>query len=177
MLSLVNKHVHTCEHTLLQHLSEVVQDLRMLEAGDLLAWLHGHRLGNIAAIVASSTEASFKPGTLRFSLAGSAELTWAGQIRMRIDMEFHHADVDCYFRLHLENASSRVGITYLTIDGRPCLSAQTAARFIALIADARVMTHGRRGRVSNAGPIRLTRPASQCRSPGRSRRPPHPGDA
>lgn len=138
MLSLVNEHVRKCEEVLSKHVREVAHDLRAVDAADLVTWLHGHRLGSIAAIIASSSEELFKPGTLRFAMSGEAGLTWTGQIWVRVDMEFHHAGIDCYFRLLLSNSATEVAMTYLAIDGLPCMTAAACDRFAAAVADARL---------------------------------------
>lgn len=137
MLSLVNDHIRHCERRLAECILEVADELRLLDPADLVAWLRGRRFGNIAALVAASAELTFKPGALRFAMSGDATLDWSGRLAIRLDMELHHGGVDCFFSQHFDATRTEVVITYLLVDGAPCLSAAAAERFVAAVCDAR----------------------------------------
>jgi hypothetical protein len=143
VLSIANEHIHACEKILGEGLMEVARDLRQVDAADLVAWLRGHRFGNVAALIASSAELVFKEGTLRFALSGTADLAWSGTLSIELDMEFHDAAIDCYFRLYLFDASIAVGITYLAVNGAPCTSRHGAICFARAIRTARRDLSGR----------------------------------
>lgn len=145
MLSLCNDQIKACERMLAKSVLGLANELRIVDAGDMVGWLRCHRFGNLASLVSSSTELMFKPNTLRFSLSGDAELTWSGRMAVGLDMEFHHDCVDCYFRLHLDETCAGVDITYLSINGGPCTSPAHRERFAAALADATVGPRGQGG--------------------------------
>jgi len=160
MRILSNTHIRRCEMALAKGVIRLADDLRMVDATDLVAWLRAHRFGNVAAIVNSSTELMFKPGTLRFSLSGGAELTWSGRLGIHLDMEFHHLAIDCYFRLQLEQSQAAVGITYLAVDGAPCRSAATSERFLVAFADAMIESNERLAATGLCAPPLLRKPGA-----------------
>jgi hypothetical protein len=136
MRSLTNEHISRCERALATATVAIAADLRKLDPTDLVAWLRGHRYGNIAALINASSELLFAPGTLRFALSGGADLSWSGELNLHLDMEFHHQGVHCYFRWHIERAHVGVAITYMMIDGVPCESCRQAARFESTLSNA-----------------------------------------
>lgn len=138
MLSLANEHIAACERALAEGLVDLAQDLRRVDAADIVAWIHGGRLGNVAAIVGSATELVFRPGALRFAHSGGVDLAWQGGLAVHLDMELHHAGVDCYFRLHISETHSGVAITYLSVDGASCRTRTSRNRFMRALAAARL---------------------------------------
>jgi hypothetical protein len=142
VLKLFNEHIRICERVLAENVIEVARDLRLVAAADLVAWLEGRRLGNIAAIVDSSTELMFKAGAVQFDMSGAADLSWSGRLAINLDMKFRNVGVECYFRLHLFDAYAGVAITHLAIDAAPCASSWAARRYIAALSDARLQRPG-----------------------------------
>jgi hypothetical protein len=141
-----NEFTSACERLLAIHLVDVATELREVDAADLVVWIHGNRLGNIASIVASCLEPAFKPGTLRFAISGGIRMTWSGLTEARIDMEFHYLGIDCYFALHIGDSSAGVDIEFLGIDGATCRSPDCVERFQSALNGARL---DRRSRIFN----------------------------
>ena len=138
MLRSSSEYTMVCERLLANELADLALELRQLDAADLAAWIHGNRYGNVAAIVASACELSHEPGALRFSLSGHVDLQWKGSFEVRLDMEFHHAGVDCYFELHIADASAGVNIVFMSVDGAICRSPQCVEKFATALASARI---------------------------------------
>lgn len=138
MLSESSEHDTACERLLAYELAELALELRQLDAADLIAWIRGNRLGNIASVIASSCELTFAPATLRFSLSGRADLSWKGPCEVSLDMEFHHEGVDCYFVLLIAEASAGIRILFLSIDGAICRTARCVDRLAAALKSARI---------------------------------------
>jgi hypothetical protein len=139
MLFLTNEHILACERIIALNVADIASELRQLDPADLVSWLHGNRYGNVAALINSSSELVFKPGTLRFAFGGSAKVTWTGTIELHLDMEFHHRSIDCYFQMHLARAHAGVAITYINVDGLHCRTAQEAQLFNQAMNDARLV--------------------------------------
>src|SRR5262245_23004885 len=90
------------ERALADGIKEVASELRLIEAADFVAFLRTEQLANIANLVNSSTELYFKPDTIKFGLSGDVHLPWGSAPTVSLDMEFHHMQVNVYFRLRLE---------------------------------------------------------------------------
>lgn len=139
MLPSRNSHIDACERILAGSIMTVADDLRALDPTDLVAWLRYQRYGNIGALIDTSLEMMFKAGAFTCARSGCAEVGWSGTLRIHIDLEFRHGVVDCHFRLHMERYWVGVSITYMSIDGSVCQSAEQVGRFEAMLRDARIV--------------------------------------
>lgn len=126
------------EMALAEGLRDVASELRLIEAADLIAFIRTERFGNIANLVASSTECYFLPGTVRFGQSGDIDVRWGGTPVISLDMEFKHLGVNVYFRLRLEALQAGVEITYITFDDSTADADANTRRLVEAIADARV---------------------------------------
>jgi hypothetical protein len=126
------------ERALADGLKEVASELRLIEAADFIAFLRTEQLANIANLVNSSTELYFKPDTIKFGLSGDAQLQWGGTPSVSLDMEFHHMQVNVYFRLMLQAVHAAVEIDYITFDQASADPDQNTQRLIEAIANARL---------------------------------------
>ena len=131
-------------------LRDVASELRLIEAADLIAFVRTEQFGNIANLVASSTEFYFRPGTVRFGQSGDIDVRWGGAPVINLDMEFKHEGVNVFFRLRLEALQAGVEITYISFEPNAADPHDNTRRLVEAIADARL------------SPIRVHRPeASQ----------------
>jgi hypothetical protein len=139
------------EKVLALGLKEVAAELRLIEAADLVSYIHTGRFGNVSSLVNASTEMYFKPGTMTFRQSGSVKLTWNGVPSVVLDMSFRHGAVDVYFQLLLEAEEAGVEIDYIAFNPQPenpqddtqrLIDALAKARFSPLAMD-RIEVHGK----------------------------------
>ncbi len=139
MLKQGREYAQEREAALAEAVKEVASELRLIEAGDLVAYLRTEQLGNVRSLVNASTEMYFKPGTLRFGLTGQAEVAWNSAPRIVLDMEFHHRRINVFFRLLLENDEAGVEIDYLSFgSGADRNPDENTRRLLEALADARI---------------------------------------
>ena len=91
MLKQGREYAQEREAALAEAVKEVASELRLIEAGDLVAYLRTEQLGNVRSLVNASTEMYFKPGTLRFGLTGQAEVAWNSAPRWRRESRMSRA--------------------------------------------------------------------------------------
>src|SRR5262249_36582597 len=126
------------ERALADGMREVASELRLIEAADFIAFLRTEQLANIANLVNSSTELYFKPDTVKFGLSGDAHLQWDSPPSVSLDMEFHHRQVNVYFRLRLEAMRAAVEIDYITFEEASPDPDENTQRLVDAIANARL---------------------------------------
>ena len=131
-------HAHERERALALGITQVASELRLVDAIDYIAFIRTEQFGNLKALVNSSTELYFKPGTICFGLSGDVILKWGGVPSVMLDMEFHHNQVNVYFRLLLEALQAGVEITYISFECASDDPEENTRRLISAIADARI---------------------------------------
>ncbi len=132
------------EKALAEGMREVASELRLIDPADFIAFIRTEQFGNIRALVNSSTEMFFKPGTIHFGLSGEVELAWGSAPRISLDMEFHHQNVDAYFRLVLLAVQAAIEISYVSFEGSAADPDVNTRRLVEAIADARLPQPARR---------------------------------
>jgi hypothetical protein len=139
MLKQGREYAQEREAALAAAVKEVASELRLIEAADLVAYLRTEQFGNVRSLVNASIEMYFKPGTLRFGLAGHAEVSWNSAPRIVLDMEFHHRGVNVFFRLLLEDDEGGVEIDYISFGSAPAAEpGENTIRLMEALADARI---------------------------------------
>jgi len=133
------------EKALAEGLRDVASELRLVEPVDFIAYIRTEQFGNIRALVNSSTEMFFKPGTICFGQSGEVELIWAGSLLIALDMEFHHMSVNAYFRLILRALEAAIEINYVSFEGGSADPDENTRRLIEAIEDARLVPSGAMG--------------------------------
>jgi hypothetical protein len=119
-------------------LEPVAAELRLVDAGDFIAFIHDEKFANIQDIVNSSAELFFKRGALSFGWGGEYELDWNGSPAIILDMEFRRASVWLVFKLVLRAVQTDVKIVYFSSGKSSSDSMQDVAALIEAIADARL---------------------------------------
>lgn len=114
------------------HLTEVIQDLRLVDVADYIAFIRCELFGNIADIVNSATELTFYPDTLTFGLGGEYALDWNTAPKVILDLEFSNMGVNAYFRLTLSSDSTEIDLHHL----RFAETGHSPAENTALLAQA-----------------------------------------
>ena len=105
------------ERTLGAALRDFASELRLADAADFAAFIRIGHMPNLHAIVQSSAELYFKPGTIELAEPGELELGWFAPPLVTLPMKFRHAGVRVYFRLRLAALSAAVEVELITAEG------------------------------------------------------------
>ena len=119
-------------------LEPVAAELRLVDAGDFIAYIHDEKFANIQDIVNSSAELFFRRGAVAFGWGGEYELDWNGSPAITLDMEFRRASLWLVFKLVLRAQQTDVKIVYFTSGGSPNDSMGDVAALIEAIAETRL---------------------------------------
>ena len=130
-------------------LKEVADELRLIDALDLVAFIRTGQFGNVRSLVNASTEMYFKPGTMSFADSGDVTLNWTGEPAVVLNMQFRHGMVDVFFRLLLESEQAGVEIEYMSFSGESPDPAEDTRHLIDAIADARFALAASKPRAAN----------------------------
>jgi hypothetical protein len=126
------------EKALADAVREVASELRLIESADFVAYIRTERFANINQLVNSSTEMFYQPGTMTFGRSADVYLNWGEAPSVVLDMEFHHQQVDVYFRLMLDAVHAGVEIDYITFEDASPDPEVNTQRLVQAIADARI---------------------------------------
>lgn len=120
-------------------LRDVATDLRLIDAIDLIGFVHRQDHSAIDDLVASSAELFFRPGALRYGMASRVDVGWKRTPSVRLDLEFQHESVTVFLCLTLEGKYPAVHI-YHTIFSPPggSLDEDTHALLQAIASARRV---------------------------------------
>lgn len=113
-------------------------ELRLVDPGHFIAYIHDENLANIQDIVESSAELFFKPGTIAFGWGAAYELEWNSKPAVTLDMEFRHHHVWLVFKLILRAARADVKIEHFSTGESSCEAGQSAAALAKALASARL---------------------------------------
>jgi len=132
-----DEHVEHLANAVSAAFESFAAELRLVEVGDFIAFIHDEKFANIQDIVNSSVELFFKPGTVSFGWGADFELDWNSTPVIRLDMEFRHGSVWLVFKLILRALQTDVKITYFSPSRSSGDSGQDLAALIEALADAR----------------------------------------
>jgi hypothetical protein len=127
------------ERVLAGGMREFAAELRLIDIGDLIAYVKADKFTHIDHLVSSAAEVVMKPGVVKFASSAHADLDWGTWPKISLDLEFVHNDVKVYFTLTLEAHLASVHINYMTVAGfRADSSGEDATRrLIEALEDAR----------------------------------------
>ena len=125
------------EKALAENLRDFAADVRLNDVGELIALVHKEQFGNLESLISSSSEQYFSTGTLRFARSADVILEWGSSPAIILDMEFHHREVDAYFRLQLTPSSGGVELGTIQLRGKTAAANERVEQFVAAIRDAR----------------------------------------
>ncbi len=91
----------------------VASELRLIDAGDLIAMLKFECYGDLNDLVTSAAELYFQPGTVRLGIGGDYELEWDDRPRVVLDLELRPEGATIYTRLTLEDTTGSVEIHHI----------------------------------------------------------------
>ena len=117
---------------------EFAAELRLIDVGELIAFIHGEKFANIEDLVKSSTELFFKQGTMNFAWAAALDVTWNQPPTILIDMEFHHMSISAFFTLALKNSYGCIDIKHIWFASPSFDEDYDTARLAQAMDDARL---------------------------------------
>ncbi len=126
-------------------LADVVDEIRLIEPGDMIAYVHGRHWATIADLVESSTELFFREGALTFGCSATVDVGWAFPPTISLDMEFQGDAVTAFFTLVLGAHDSIIDLNALWFDTPREDEATATAELAKALAGARLAPAMRRG--------------------------------
>ncbi len=127
-------HTASREAIVAKALTEVVGELRLVDAADYVAFMRLEHFATISDLVDSAAELFFMPGTLRLGHGGEAIVTWSDPPRVILDLELRPPGATVYFALILEGERASVEVNYVAFD-RPHADPQRNTAFLAEAID------------------------------------------
>lgn len=126
------------EEALAQAVSDVAEELRLIDVTDFIAFVRTEKHANISDLVKSSTELFFKNETLRYGLGAHVEADWDTTPDVRLDLEFRNNGVWIYFSLTLNARGSSVEIHHIEFADPSEDPEENTRRLIEALVDARL---------------------------------------
>jgi hypothetical protein len=111
-------------------IAPVASELRLLDAGDLIALLRLERYSSVADLVSSAAELYFHPGTVNFGSGGDYRLEWHGAPEITLDLEIKPKGVSVYARLTLADQQAAIEIDHIAFQN-PSEDPDENTRFFA----------------------------------------------
>ena len=130
-------HVGAREAALREVMRALAADLRLIDLADLVMLLRAGKFASVGSLVQASIELSFEPGVLAFGHCGEADISWERPPAVSFDLEFHHRDVQVYFRLIVRAREAEVEIMTIAFAGPEQRPEENTARLVAALAEAR----------------------------------------
>ncbi len=104
------------EHTLARAIHDVASELRWIDVIELIAFLRLDQHANIEALLVSSCEKRFRPGTLRYCRTGEAFVEWGEEPSIELSLSFQNLGITTFFRLLLKASCAEVEIDYVDVE-------------------------------------------------------------
>ncbi|WP_321338377.1 hypothetical protein [Breoghania sp.] len=101
--------VESLTRALMWALDDLGAELRLIDVGHMISYIHSEAHANIRDLVASSCELYFKEGALIYSGSSDMAIDWGSAPRIMLDLEFHHGGIVAKFEMML--TASVVDIT------------------------------------------------------------------
>eukprot|EP01037_Dinobryon_pediforme_P007540 gene7540-7605_t len=130
---------HLHENVLCEALSDVVDELLLVDPGDYIAFIRTDKINNIRDIVHSSTELYFPPGALVCGYNIDYHLDWSGKPRVSFGMMLHYAELRVAFSLYLGEEMPRVKIHHIEGMGLNSPEPHDVNHFKSLLGEAQQM--------------------------------------
>lgn len=131
-------HSSTREIIVANAIKEVVSELRLVEAGDYIAYIRLERFASVADLVDSAAELYFEPGTLRLGHGGEAHVSWGHAPRIVLDLELRPIGVTVYFALTMTAKHASVEVNYVSFDNPSADPLENNAFLEAALERARI---------------------------------------
>ena len=119
-------------------LTEFVADLSLVEPGDMIDYIRGHKWATVADLVQSSSELWFRDGTLLFGCMGDVDVDWLKPPTISLDLEFQNDGICAFFTLLLGHPDCLIELKTLWFACPPADEAAATDLFAQALADARL---------------------------------------
>lgn len=119
-------------------LAEFIEDLKLVDVVDFVAYIRTDQHGNIEELVKTSAELFFKDGSLRYSMAAQAEVEWDETPKISLDLEFFNKGVWIYFTAVLAWPDNAVNVSYVEIPDAGGDRAKETEMLLDALKDARL---------------------------------------
>ncbi|MTH98270.1 hypothetical protein [Roseibium sp. RKSG952] len=118
-------------------LKDVINELKLIDVEDLIAYIRTDHHANISDLVKSSSELYFKQDTLRYGMAASVDVDWDRPPTISLDLEFYHHGVWIYFTLILANPENAINVSCIEMTNSTKDEDETIRRLVDALEDAR----------------------------------------
>lgn len=123
---------------LAEALGETVAELRLIDPGDIIAYIRAGQWANIADLVDSSAELSFREGAMTFACAADFVLDWASTPSIALEMEFQGHAISAFFTLFLDRGNGMVALRRIWFPIEPESATDGTEALAKAVADARL---------------------------------------
>ncbi|MES0881928.1 hypothetical protein [Roseibium sp. SCP14] len=126
------------QHAIAAALTDFIEDLKLVDVVDFVAYIRTDQHGNIEELIKTSAELFFKEGSLRYSMAASAELEWDTTPKVSLDLEFFNKGAWIYFTLVLAWPDNAVNVSYVEVPDADGDKEKETELLLAALKDARL---------------------------------------
>ena len=114
----MNKQPHSAAREMIvaDAIRDVVNELRLVDVADYIAFLKLESMASIADIVESAAELFFMPGALCLGNGGEAHIGWDEKPCIVLDLELRPGGAVIYFTLSLTAANAAVEVNYVSFN-------------------------------------------------------------
>jgi len=119
-------------------LTEFIEDLKLVDVVDLIAYIRTDRHGNIEELIKTSAELFFKEGSLRYSMAAQADVEWERTPKVSLDLEFFNKGVWIYFTIVLAWPDNAVNVSYIEVPDAGGNRTKATEMLLEALRDARL---------------------------------------
>lgn len=109
-------HADTREIMVARAIEPVVQELRLIDVADYIAFIRLEHFACLSDLVDSAAELFFMPGTLKLGHGGEAHVDWSGSPRIQLDLEMRPPGATVYFQLTLTELEASVVVNYVSFE-------------------------------------------------------------
>ncbi|HEY4192739.1 MAG TPA: hypothetical protein VGM46_08835 [Mesorhizobium sp.] len=131
-------HASTREIIVAGAIEQVVQELRLVDVADYIAFIRLEHFACLSDLVDSAAELFFLPGTLRLGHGGEAHVDWGSSPRIELDLELRPKGATVYFRLTLSEHGASVVVNYVSFEEPDEDPSRNTALLEAAIEQARM---------------------------------------
>lgn len=131
-------HLQERQNAIALALREVTAELRLIDPADYVSFIKMEQYSNLEDLVNSSSELSFRNGSLMFGWGADIDLSWGGKPKIFLDMEFRYESVTAFFSLGLNADGESVDIQMITFDDPDTEPSENTARLISALQMSRL---------------------------------------
>lgn len=131
-------HADSREIIVAEAIQPVVQELRLVDVADYIAFIRLEHFACLSDLVESAAELYFLPGVVRLGHGGEAHVDWGGAPRIVLDLELRPSGATVYFQLTLTEHEASVVVNYVSFAAPSEDPEDNTRRLCAAIEGARI---------------------------------------